>query len=365
MTTMPTPNDLINELEEAFGKGTSDRRTKTLQRITDLFVFGSSRFSEEHVAVFDGVFQHLVADIEISARSALAKRLAAIPNAPAALIRKLAFDDAIDVAGPVLRTSNRLDNATLVENASIKSQQHLLAISQRKTLSDTVTDILVERGNRDVALCVVRNEGAKFSEAGYVRLVKRSEEDEELAESVGSRPEIPRRQFLKLLTKASRAVRQKLEAAHPEYRQDIQQVVGEVATEIQARGTGKSRDYLAAQAFIEALHKSGKLSERDVEAFARTSKFEETAVALAALCAVPIDLVERAMVQDRPEAVLIMAKAIGFSWPTVRSILLLRAGKGGISKQALDQSMADFTRLKRQTAQQVLDFQRDRQSIRT
>src|SRR5262249_56900732 len=117
----------------------------------------------------------------VSARAALAERLAAVPNAPPTAVRTLAFDDAIDVAGPVLKGSERLDNVTLVENASSKSQQHLLAISQRKSLSETVTDVLVERGNREVALSTARNAGAKFSEAGYVRLIKRSEGDDELA----------------------------------------------------------------------------------------------------------------------------------------------------------------------------------------
>ena len=35
-----------------------------------------------------------------------------------------------------------------------------MAISRRATLVETVTDVLVERGNRDVALSVARNAGA-------------------------------------------------------------------------------------------------------------------------------------------------------------------------------------------------------------
>src|SRR5262249_60093815 len=115
-------------------------------------------------------------------------------------------------AGPVLTRSPQLDNAALVENARTKSQQHLLAISKRKSLAETVTDVLVERGDRQVALSTAENPGAKLSEAGYVRLVKRAEGDDQLAQSVGSRAEIPRDHFLRLLAKASQAVRAKLEA---------------------------------------------------------------------------------------------------------------------------------------------------------
>jgi len=358
---MAVKNTLSNDLEGALSYGSAERRSKTLSRITDLFIFGSSHFSGDHIAVFDGVFNHLIADIELSARKALADRLAAIPNAPPTVIRTLAFDDAINVAGPVLVQSSLLDNVTLVENARTKSQKHLLAISRRNSLAETVTDVLVERGDRDVALSVVQNAGAKFSETGYVRLVKRSNGDEELAQSVGSRPEIPRRHFLKLLTTASKAVRLALEAAHPENTHVVKHVVAEVATAIQAKAAAASRDYAVAQALVESLQASGRLAESDVEAFARAGKFEETAAALAALCALPIDVIERAMVQDREETILIVVKAIGFSWATAKAVLLLCADKRGISTHTLDQCLTVFNKLKPETAKLVLEFQRKRQ----
>jgi uncharacterized protein (DUF2336 family) len=276
------------------------------------------------------------------------------------VIRTLAFDEAIDVAGPVLTRSERLDNATLVENANAKSQQHLLAISHRNSLAATVTDVLVERGDREVALSTVRNAGAKLSEAGFVRLVKRSAGDDGLAQSVGSRPEIPRHHFLKLLSTASKAVRIALEAAHPENASDVRHVVAEVTTEIQTKAAAESRDYAAARSLVETMRASGQLNESNVEAFARAGKFEETTVALAIMCDLSIDIVERAMIQDRVETILIIAKTIGLSWLTVKAALLLRAGQRGIPKHELEEYMVSYGHLKRETAQQVAEFQRKR-----
>ena len=363
--TMTAQNAIINELEEALSHGSAERRVKTLRRVTDLFVFGSSHFSGDHIAVFDGVFNHLIANIELSARVMLADRLAAVPNAPPKVIRTLAFDDEIDVAGPVLVRSDLLDNVTLVENARTKSQQHLLAISRRKVLAETVTDVLVERGNRDVALSAVQNAGAKFSQAGYVRLVRRSEGDDELAQAVGSRPEIPRQHFLKLLTTASNAVRLALEAAHPQNTSEVRHVVAEVATAIQAKAAAASRDYAAAQALVESLRAAGRLSESDIEAFANARKFEETAASLAVMCNLPIDVVERAMVQDREETILIVAKSIGLSWSTAKAVLLLCAGKRGMPASVLEQCRMVFNKLKRETALQVVRFQQARQAAET
>lgn len=357
---MTAKNAFLSELEEALAHGSDDRRAKTLRRVTDLFVFGSSHFSGDHVALFDGVFGHLVADLETDARAALADRLKSVANAPPGLIRKLAFDDAISVAGPILENSPQIDNAALVESARTKSQDHLLAIAKRPKLAETITDVLVERGDRAVTLATARNAGAIISDIGYVRLVKRSEGDDELMQSVGARPEIPRQHFLKLLSTASKAVRMSLQAAHPENIGEVDRIVAEVATRMQTRAATASHDYRSAQAMVGRLQAANKLTETVVESYARDGKFEETAAALSLMGQLPIDLVERAMVGEREETVLIVAKAVGLSWQTARAVLQLCAGKTSIAAERLESSRSVYNSMKRETAVQVLDHQRGR-----
>jgi uncharacterized protein (DUF2336 family) len=359
MTAKAPKSAILNELEDALAHGNPDLRARTLRRVTDLFVFGSSHFSDDHIALFGGVFNHLIADVETAARAVLAERLRHVANAPAGVIRTLAFDDAISVAGPVLSASARLDNVALVENALTKGQGHLLAISQRQTLAETITDVLVERGNRDVVLNVARNSGAQISDAGYVRLVKGSEGDDELAQSVGSRPEISRQNFLKLLTSASKAVRQSLEAVHPEMTGEIGNAVAFAAADIQTRAAIASHDYGAARILVKSLRESQQLSEIEVDGFARAGKFEETAVALAVMCRLPVEAVERAMVMDREEGILIVGKAIDLSWPTARSVLNLCASKGSMDAGALERCRSLYASMKRETALQVVKYQRE------
>ena len=72
-------------------------------------------------------------------------------------------------------------------------------------------------------------------------------------------------------------------------------------------------------------------------------------VVLAMLAKVPINVVDRLMTGDRPDAVLILCKAIGLGWPTVRSIVLVRSEKG-TSSQVLDSAFANYGRLSVSTA---------------
>ena len=162
---------LLDELETTLASGSNSRGIEILTSVTDLFINGAPRFSEDQIGVFDDVMARLMVRIEAKARAKLAQRLAPIANAPRNVIQLLAFDDDIEVARPVLTRSERLSEHTLVATANSKSQQHLYAITQRDALSEAVTDILVERGDRDVVHAVVKNRGARFSDAGFRLLV--------------------------------------------------------------------------------------------------------------------------------------------------------------------------------------------------
>lgn len=351
---------LIEELNDAMVRGTVGQRAEILHRITDLFAVASADYSDQQIELFDDVLVQIAATIELSARAALARRLGKEPRAPSKISRFLASDDAIDVAGPVLEQSQRLDSDILLETARNKSQQHLLAISRRSSLDEALTDVLVERGDKAVVLSAAGNPGARFSDSGYTTLTMRSEGDDELTACVGLRRDIPRHHLLRLLDKASHAVRQKLEAANPLMAPLIEDAVSEAMTTVLDQAGVSSRDYTAARGQIEALRAAGQLSEKNVAAFAAANQFEETTAALAALCELPIEAVDRAMNQDRPDAILIMAKAIGISSEAAKAILRMRAGARGISPGELEQCLGTLARLRPTVARQIIKFRDNR-----
>jgi uncharacterized protein (DUF2336 family) len=347
---------ILEELGDAVARGAPERRAEIVGRLADVFAAGSAGYSGSQIDFFDDAFMRIVAMIELSARAALADRLARDPHAPVMISRALASDDEIAVAAPMLEHSEQLDLDTLVVAASTKSQDHLLAISKRRALDEAVTDVLVERGDKPVMLNVAANPQARFSDDGYKTLVTRSHGDDELTTSVALRSDMPREHLYHLLVRASRDVQIKLEAAHPSMAKTIQEAVAEAATKILDKTSKLSRDYGAARKRVESLLAGGRLDESSLTDFTAANKFEETAAALALLSGVSIEQIDQAMIQDRPEAVLVIAKAIGLSWATVKGILRLRAGECGISPGELEQCLATFSRLNPVVARQVLEF---------
>lgn len=358
-TNTANASSLLADLQAALTHGTVARRVETLRRVTDLFLYAPSDYSEEQIALFDDVFQCLLLRMEQSARELLAERLARVAEAPAGVIHTLAFDDAIEVAAPILAHSEKLNEAALVQNAREKSQAHLLAISQRKTLSHAITDVLVERGNNDVVESTVNNPGAEFSDKGYSRLIMRAEGHDGIATCLGLRP-IPRHVYLQLIAKASRTVRERLNRANPQFTADIVAVVKDVAIHA---GAAKSEATERAQTLVKLLHSDGRLNEAQVAAFADHGRTEEISTAIALMTDVPILTVENMMIEPRAEGLLVLAKVAGLSWATVEKILNARhaVGDTGVST-SLAEYHDHFNLLRPATAQQVLRFYRMREA---
>jgi uncharacterized protein (DUF2336 family) len=352
---MSAAPSLIPELEDIVQYGSPRRREQALRRITTLFLEGASLFNEDHVRLFDDVFNRLIDEIESRARAELSHRLAPLGNAPGELICRLAHDDDILVAGPVLRQSRRLAETDLVEIAETKSQAHLLAISSRAGVAETVTNVLVRLGDRAVARSVAENRGARLSEDSFTTLVAKSEGDDVLAEKVGQRPDIPPALFRVLLLKATAVVQQRLFAsATPEIQGEIRNVLARVSKEVVTKAA--PRDYREAQRTVATLRLRGQLNEGQILDFAKAGQYEEMIAGLADLCAVPIDVIDRLMGGERPDPILILCKSVGWGWPSARAIIGARLGHKANSSQGLDAAYSNFERLTGATATRVIRF---------
>ena len=355
---------MLDELINSVAAGNGKQRLRVLERVTDLFSAGSRSYSHEQIALFDDVLRKLSADIEIKARARLAHQLAEMDSAPPKLVRSLAFDDEIDVAGPVLAHSPQLTDDDLVENATTKSQDHLFAIAQRLKLSEVVTDVLVERGDRRVVHRVTKNKGARFSLAGYGKLANRARYDRKLTLALGERSDIPRQYFLKLLEAASSTVRTKLEAANPQMIAAIRDTVDDVATSMQREVRKTSHAHRTAVREAKRRFNVRPITEASVHGPAHAQEFEKTAVALARLGVLPLDLVERALLDEGEDMLLLLAKAAGCSWTTARELLLMYVANRSLQPDEITQAFERYRKLSPETARNIVSFYERRMKLR-
>ena len=171
---MSVATSLIPGLEEIVRGDDPKRRAHAAQRIAELFLQAAPGFKPEHVELFDGILIGLVPHTELLVRADIAERLSTVTNAPRNLVGKLAREDEIVIAGPLLRRSPAIDEEVLIEIARDKGQEHLLAMTERPTMPPGLTDVIVNRGDREVVRRTAGNAGASFSQTGYSALIRRA-----------------------------------------------------------------------------------------------------------------------------------------------------------------------------------------------
>ena len=359
---MTVATSLIPGLDDIVREGDPQRLAEAARRISDLFLQGAANLRPDHVDLFDGILVDLVPHTEIVARVDLAERLSRLGNAPRALVGQLAREDEILIAGPLLRRSPVIDEAALVEIARIKGQGHLLAMSERPTLSRDLTDVIVSRGDREVVRRAAGNAGALFSPTGYSALIKRAGNDGVLTLAVGQRDDLSEFQLKDLLEGSVDIIRRRLfEVVKPGRQAAISRAMSEISGVIEV--VESRRDFAPAQRTILALHRAGELNEAALLGFAKTHKYEEAVAALSAMSGVKIATLDQLIAGDRYDPILIVGKTIGLEWATVRALILLRLGPNRVPSPAdIENSRVNFARLMPSTAERVVGFWQTKQS---
>lgn len=342
---------ILSMIEDIVERGSRTRRAEVLKRMTTLFVEGAPGFTEEHIQLFDEIFNCLIAKIEDRARFELSISLARIGNAPHDVIRQLATDDDIAIARPVLQHSERLEDPDLLEVAKSKSQEHLLAIANRSQLAEAITDVLVRRGDRQVVRDVAGNSGARLSLVGFSTLVRKAEKDGILAEKVGQRADIPDALLRELLVQATEVVQRRLfTTATAQTRTKIRQVLSGMANESGINGTFRGRVMPILAKAVDGI----SLDEAVVARFANDGRYDETIAALSKLCKIPIESMQRIMENKRADPAIVACKALGFGWQTAQAILLLQTRGHGMSIHGLESKRRNFKKMSASAARDVM-----------
>jgi len=342
-------------------RGSIYDRAQIVSRLTDLFSSAAPVMDEDQVGIFDVVIGRLSRAIELRARIELSERLALVPNAPAGVVRQLALDE-IAVARPVLIGSARLTDQDLVAISAAKGRDHMLAITERQNLGEPVTDFLILRGGRVVTHAIAANHTARFSHHGMGVLVMRAVQDDALQMALGARRDIPAELVAQLMAAAKNSARRRLTASlEPALAGAVDGAVerGALAVAAQAQIRGDLDTVNATLVEVARLNEAGELDENKIAGFARAGATEHAICAVAFVAQLGLPATEQIILGADRDAVLIVARGLGWSWETTAALIGLRKDFGR-SEPAVERARQHFRGLAQPTAQRVLGFLRMR-----
>ncbi|MFO1108637.1 MAG: DUF2336 domain-containing protein [Bradyrhizobium sp.] len=345
------PN-LITELDGAVKTGSPERTDRILKHVASLVLSNADRLGDAELGVLDDLLLRLIGRTETGSLGELSESLSRIDQAPRATIRTLAFHNDASVAAPVLKNSSRLPEKDLIEIAMTLSQQHLLAICERKKLSEALTDALLRRGDAGVSNALANNPGAAFSECGYATLVGRAERDESLTENLGLRLDMPANLLRELLVMATDVVRARFLTASRPVPQEKRPAQAAAA----AKAQPSKIDYTKALSEVAALARKGKLNNQSVNRLAVGQDYAGVVAALSMLIDVKVEAIEPLIESDRLYALIVACKAARLDWTTTRMVIHNRPGCPPITKRELEQGREIFDGLILSIAQWTVRF---------
>ena len=356
----PAPVSKLAELVSLAAEPSSERRREVLRQVTDLFMdlpeAGRAKGSE----AFTGVMNLLCADMEVAVREELAQRLAPVPDAPIGVLRRLASQE-IGVAGPVLAQSVALTEADLLNVVRTQGQAHLRVVSTRKSLTEGVSDVIVERGDDTTLGVLLKNQDAPLSRRSAEAVVDRAMANPDLHEAVVERRTLPPDLLNEMYFTVESRLRSRIAARNAS--------IDPAALEA-ALAAGRKRvavadgllpaDYADAELFVRGLAASGAILSRALPGMLRAKERTRFLITLAEISDVDFATVRRIVDRQDLDALAVLCKAADLERALFMTLAVLIDGAAdGLGKAETYGRL--YGQLSRETAGRTLRFWRLRQ----
>ena len=146
-------------------------------------VYRADKLSDQEREIAENILRKLSKSMEASIRQSLSEHLKQCRLLPHDVASTLAHD-VETVALPMIRFSQVLSDEDLVAIVRAKGEAHQVAVAGRKTLSEAVSQAVIEAGNEEPVRTLLSNQGAAISDSGYGKVIEDFSTSEAVTEAI-------------------------------------------------------------------------------------------------------------------------------------------------------------------------------------
>ncbi len=195
------------DVERLMASPSPDVRAELAVRIANLW--GDRDLTPNEAKLADEIVRAMLRDVDASVRMALCEALKDAPKLPRDVALKLA-NDIDEIAVPILNTSLVFAESDLIELVRARGEPVQMAIASRNRVTPPVCDALIETRNENVALTLMRNDGAMIDEAVGAKVIDFFSGAEMVMEAMSERREVPARLTERLVAIVAENMRRRL-----------------------------------------------------------------------------------------------------------------------------------------------------------
>jgi len=351
-------NDLIGLARDKSVEG----RTRLVQIVGDLFFDTDIVLRDAERNIMSDILRQLIHDVEMKVRQQLAMRMADENDAPRELVSALA-NDQIEVAHPILTQSTILQDMELIEIVQHRTYGHQLAIAMRETVSEAVSDALIDTGNVDVIKTLLENENADISGKAMEYLVEQSEKIDDIQVPLINRndlgPDLAKRMYWWVSAALRKHTVEHYSIDEAGLDDKIQDTIFDILG-IPGGGTGEinTAPLRKSQELAEKLHDADAITPQLMIQTLRQGEVVLFEDLLSQVTGLRSNLIRRFVFEPGGEGLAIACRAADIAKADFASIFLLsrsaRPGDKVVDPNEVSRVLNFFDRIKAETAQKVV-----------
>lgn len=311
----------LNEASALLDNPDPVKRVEAVERVAE--EFGNEALDNTQRKLAEQILRVLLHDAEAKVRGALSENLKENNTVPKDIIMQL-VDDVDEVALPVLESSEVLTDDDLIEIVNnTDNVDRFMAISNRKTVNEGVSDALIDTGEKKVTKNLLQRAAAKISELSMTKVMDNFGEDSGMMETLASRESLPSAIVEKVIKKVGSSLQSSLVEKYGHVIPNISEVVekSQEAATLKFMGLNSSDKEIKhmVDSIGETRNIANDIYERDVELTKTVEKLEASGrlTPVSALCLGNLELFE-----------ISLARITNVPVANVKKLLLDEEGKG-------------------------------------
>lgn len=208
---LPMPNLTEDDIERLLKDPTPAARVQAANKIAQLHSGAALAPNERKLA--EAIFRTMLRNADVAARAALAEHLKENPTVPHDVALALARD-VEQVALPMLHYSLVFTDEDLVELVRSRPAPFQTAIARRESVSENVSQVLVEHGDETVVTTLVGNPDAAVTDRVAAKVIDLFSRCEIVMDGLAQRPRLSLTLAERLVTLVSENIRIQLANAY-------------------------------------------------------------------------------------------------------------------------------------------------------
>ncbi|WP_350333050.1 DUF2336 domain-containing protein [Coralliovum pocilloporae] len=352
---------MLDRLTALASDTSSEKRRELLSEISDLFLTDSELHSDREILLFRDVLTRMLDLVDVDAREQFSNVSANNACLPRELALKLANDE-INVAEPILKQSPVLTDNDMISISRDKGDEHRVALAKRETLSEPVTDALLEHGGKPVWQEVSSNKGACFSENGMNRMAEEACHDDVLRDNLAERHDLPKNVAEQLLPILPPDAKDRLARLFQLDHDKAEKLLDDAQFKAQAESLATRQDRLDARILIRKIQ-NGQISLDDaVNDLADHDQIREIALVLSSVAELPESVANNVLLQVKDEPSIVLCRSVDLSDGSFHKVALLRARKLRLPESTAHRSLSEYKKIDLPSAQRAIRFVKMRQA---